>query len=75
MTGRSVPELLHGRRQLLGTGLSVSYREPLKIVRGQGQYLYDETGRRYLDCVNNVCHVGHCHPHVVAAAQEQLATL
>jgi 4-aminobutyrate aminotransferase-like enzyme len=39
------------------------------------QYLYDEDGRRYLDLVNNVCHVGHCHPYVVAAATQQMAEL
>jgi 4-aminobutyrate aminotransferase-like enzyme len=39
------------------------------------QYLYDHTGRAYLDTVNNVCHVGHCHPRVVEAAQKQMAVL
>lgn len=63
------------RRGLLGPNLSLSYREPLHIVRGEGTYLYDADGRAYLDMVNNVCHVGHCHPHVVAAAQNQLAEL
>ena len=48
---------------------------PLTIVRGEGAYLYDEHGRAYLDCVNNVCHVGHCHPRVVAAGREQMARL
>ncbi len=72
---RSAAELLAVRRRHLGRNLSVSYSDPLKIVRGQGPYLYDERGRRYLDLVNNVCHVGHCHPHVVAAAQRQMALL
>ena len=67
--------LLEGRRQHLGRGLSLSYAEPLMIVRGEGAYLYDERGRAYLDCVNNVCHVGHCHPRVVAAAREQIGRL
>ncbi|MEE8467563.1 MAG: aminotransferase class III-fold pyridoxal phosphate-dependent enzyme, partial [Planctomycetota bacterium] len=62
------------RRHLLGA-LSLSYREPLKIVRGSGTYLFDESGRRYLDCVNNVCHVRHCHPRVVEAAARQMAEL
>ncbi|KAL1418364.1 hypothetical protein MTO96_005738 [Rhipicephalus appendiculatus] len=48
---------------------------PLKIVRGQGQYMYDESGNAYLDCINNVAHVGHCHPHVVKAGAEQMALL
>lgn len=72
---RSIRELLEARQRHLGPTLSISYREPLKIVRGVGQYLFDEDGRRYLDCVNNVCHVGHCHPHVVAAGQRQMALL
>lgn len=67
--------ILHLRDKLLGPSLSVSYRQPLKIVRGWQQYLYDETGQAYLDGVNNVCHVGHCHPRVVQAAQQQMAVL
>ncbi|CAM2009042.1 aminotransferase class III-fold pyridoxal phosphate-dependent enzyme [Acanthopleuribacter pedis] len=67
--------LLAKRRHSLGPNLSLSYREPLHIVRGEGCYLYDAAGRAYLDMVNNVCHVGHCHPHVVAAVQKQLARL
>ncbi len=63
------------RRRYLGPSLSLSYREPLKIVRGAGQYLYDEQGRAYLDCVNNVSTVGHSHPRLVAAASRQLALL
>jgi 4-aminobutyrate aminotransferase-like enzyme len=59
----------------LGPNLSVAYREPLVIVRGQMQYLYDDTGRKYLDAYNNVPHVGHCHPDVVEVAAEQMRTL
>jgi 4-aminobutyrate aminotransferase-like enzyme/Ser/Thr protein kinase RdoA (MazF antagonist) len=73
--GRSPEEILEIRERHLGKSLSVSYRKPLKIVRGAMQYLYDHTGRAYLDTVNNVCHVGHCHPRVVRAAQEQMARL
>ncbi len=68
-------DLLTKRNEYLGSALSLSYKKPLKIVRGFGQYLYDEKGDRYLDCVNNVCHVGHCHPRVVRAAQNQIAVL
>ena len=68
-------EALAARRALLGKSLSVSYRQPLKIVRGWRQYLYDDTGRAYLDVYNNVPLVGHSHPRVVRAAQEQLALL
>ncbi|MCZ6506482.1 MAG: aminotransferase class III-fold pyridoxal phosphate-dependent enzyme, partial [Acidobacteria bacterium] len=68
-------ELRREREQRIGPSLSLAYDEPLQIVRGSGQYLYDHRGRPYLDLVNNVCHVGHCHPHVVAAAQRQMALL
>jgi 4-aminobutyrate aminotransferase-like enzyme/Ser/Thr protein kinase RdoA (MazF antagonist) len=68
-------ELLAARRQRLGRNLSISYKRPLKMVRGWRQFLYDEAGRAYLDVVNNVCHVGHCHPRVVRAGQEQMAVL
>lgn len=63
------------RRRHIGSSLSLSYRKPLKIVRGFKQYLYDESGRAYLDCVNNVAHVGHSHPRVVKAVQRQMAVL
>lgn len=72
---RNKDELLSMRYSLLGRNLSLAYHEPLKIVRGFAQYLYDEDGKQYLDCVNNVCHVGHCHPRVVAAGQQQMALL
>ena len=68
-------DILKLRKKHLGPSLSISYDEPLKIVRGSMQYLYDESGRQYLDGVNNVCHVGHCHPKVVKAAQDQIAVL
>ncbi len=68
-------ELLESRRNVIGYNLSISYRRPLTAVRGHGQYLYDEDGRRYLDFYNNVPHVGHSHPYVVRAAQKQLAVL
>ena len=48
---------------------------PLHLTRGRGAYLYDTDGAAHLDCVNNVAHVGHCHPRVVAAATRQLETL
>jgi 4-aminobutyrate aminotransferase-like enzyme/Ser/Thr protein kinase RdoA (MazF antagonist) len=67
--------LLEARRARLGPSLSLSYRRPLEIVRGRGQFLFDRGGRAYLDCVNNVCHVGHSHPKVVAALAGQAAIL
>jgi 4-aminobutyrate aminotransferase-like enzyme/Ser/Thr protein kinase RdoA (MazF antagonist) len=71
----SVMETLRARKALLGKNVSVSYQRPLKIVRGWRQYLFDDTGRAYLDVYNNVPLVGHSHPRVVHAAQEQLALL
>jgi len=68
-------ELLGARQRLLGPSLSISYRRPLEIVRGKGAYLYDDGGRPYLDCVNNVAHVGHAHPRVVEAGRDQMAVL
>lgn len=70
-----VDEILARRRQSLGKSLSVSYKEPLKMHRAYMQYLYADDGRRYLDTVNNVPHVGHQHPRVVRAAQQQIAVL
>ena len=71
----SVEEIHRERNEHVGKSLSISYQKPLKIVRGSMQYLYDEDGRAYLDAVNNVSHVGHCHPRVVRAGQEQMAVL
>ena len=68
-------ELLGARHRLLGPSLSISYRSPLEIVRGKGAYLYDDGGQPYLDCVNNVAHVGHAHPRVVQAGLEQMTVL
>ena len=71
----SIEEIRKEREEHVGKSLSISYQKPLKIVRGSMQYLYDEEGRAYLDAVNNVSHVGHCHPCVVRAGQEQMAVL
>ncbi|MBN8629766.1 MAG: aminotransferase class III-fold pyridoxal phosphate-dependent enzyme [Rhodobacterales bacterium] len=67
--------LLARRKEAIGPSLSLSYREKLKIVRGRGPWLIDHTGRRFLDTVNNITHVGHCHPHVVEALARQAAEL
>jgi len=68
-------ELLAGRKKHLGPSLSVSYESPLHIVSGAREFLFDARGRRYLDCINNVAHVGHSHPYVVRAAANQMAIL
>jgi len=70
-----IESLLERRRRILGRNLSVAYETPLHIVRGAMQYLYDDAGRQYLDAYNNVAHVGHCHPKVVAAGQRQMEVL
>jgi 4-aminobutyrate aminotransferase-like enzyme len=70
-----IGDLMQRRMMLLGRNLSVAYEKPLHIVRGEMQYLYDDEGRQYLDAYNNVAHVGHCHPTVVAAGQRQMEVL
>lgn len=71
----SLNATLAARKALLGGNLSISYAHPLRIVRGWQQYLYDESGRAFLDVYNNVPLVGHSHPRVVTAVQQQLALL
>ncbi|MBI4478369.1 MAG: aminotransferase class III-fold pyridoxal phosphate-dependent enzyme, partial [Acidobacteria bacterium] len=71
----AVEDLLARRHDHIGPSLSVAYRRPLVILRGYRQYLYDQDGRMFLDAVNNVPHVGHCHPRVIRAGQRQIATL
>jgi 4-aminobutyrate aminotransferase-like enzyme/Ser/Thr protein kinase RdoA (MazF antagonist) len=63
------------RRARIGHNLSVAYRDPVKVVRGWMQYLYDDEGRRFVDAYNNVPHVGHCHPRVVEAGAAQMRVL
>ncbi len=63
------------REQLLGKAYHLFYDDPVHIVRGEGVFLYDADGKKYLDVYNNVPHVGHCHPHVARAVSEQLQTL
>ncbi|MGA1560860.1 MAG: aminotransferase class III-fold pyridoxal phosphate-dependent enzyme, partial [bacterium] len=68
-------DLLARRLHIMGRNLSLSYKEPLTILRGEGVYLIDSLGRRFVDCVNNVAHVGHCHPRVVEAQRKQSSLL
>ncbi|WLE00724.1 aspartate aminotransferase family protein (plasmid) [Agrobacterium leguminum] len=67
--------LLVRRERLLGKNMSLFYNDPVHLVRGEGVWLWDADGKRYLDCYNNVPHVGHCHPRVVEAIARQAATL
>src|SRR5580658_959528 len=67
--------LLARRNRALGAGTPLFYEHPLHIVRGEGAYLYDADGRRYVDMYNNVPCVGHANPYVVEAMTRQQATL
>lgn len=67
--------MLLRRRRTLGHPTPLFYDEPIHAVRGEGVWLFDSEGRRYLDAYNNVPHVGHCHPHVVGALHRQAETL
>ncbi|KAF7489205.1 Ethanolamine-phosphate phospho-lyase [Sarcoptes scabiei] len=66
-------ETIELRNRHIGQSVTLFFKKnPLKIVRGQRQYMYDENDNEYLDCINNVAHVGHCHPLVVDAAHQQM---
>lgn len=67
--------LMHRRRDLLGPNVATFYDEPVHFVRGEGVWLWDSEGRKYLDCYNNVPHVGHCNPRVVEAICAQAGAL
>ncbi|MBB3569423.1 aspartate aminotransferase family protein [Rhizobium sp. BK491] len=67
--------LIARRERLLGRNMSLFYDEPVHLVRGEGVWLWDADGRKYLDCYNNVPHVGHCHPRVVEAIARQASML
>lgn len=68
-------ELLKRRYKAMGTSSPLFYEKPLHLVRGEGVWLYDNEGRKYLDVYNNVPHVGHCNPRVVEALHQQASTL
>ena len=67
--------LLDRRDRVLGPNMSTFYEDPVHLIKGEGVWLWDADGKKYLDCYNNVPHVGHCHPHVVEAIAKQAATL
>jgi alanine-glyoxylate transaminase/(R)-3-amino-2-methylpropionate-pyruvate transaminase len=71
--GPSADEVLRVRKAHLNPGIFLYYKKPLMIVEGKMQYVWDETGRRYLDALGGIVtvSVGHCHPHVVEAARKQ----
>ena len=75
MLSEQSAELIERRTRLLGPNVSTFYDEPIHFVKGEGVWLWDAEGRRYLDCYNNVPHVGHCNPRVVEAICRQASTL
>jgi 4-aminobutyrate aminotransferase-like enzyme len=68
-------DLMERRARAMGPNVPTFYDRPVHLVRGEGVWLWDADGKRYLDCYNNVPHVGHCHPKVVEAICRQSATL
>jgi alanine-glyoxylate transaminase/(R)-3-amino-2-methylpropionate-pyruvate transaminase len=76
-SGPSAAEVLALRKQFLNPAIFHYYKKPLMIVEGSAQWLFDETGRRYLDAIGGIVTVscGHCHPHIVEAARRQNETL
>lgn len=71
----AVEALVARRRRTFGPTSMLFYKRPLNLVRGEGAWLFDANGSRYLDAYNNVPSVGHCHPRVVDAVARQMATL
>jgi 4-aminobutyrate aminotransferase-like enzyme len=72
---RTTSQLLVDRARLLGPNTPTFYQDPVHLIKGHGVWVWDADGRKYLDCYNNVPHVGHCHPKVVEAICRQSATL
>jgi len=68
-------KLLERRQRFMGKAYRLFYEQPLHVVSGEGVWLYDSDGNKYLDVYNNVPHVGHCHPQVVEAICKQAQTL
>lgn len=71
----AIRQLTDKRSQVLGESYRLFYRNPVHLVRGQGQYLWDKAGNQYLDMYNNVASIGHCHPAVVDAVHKQMMQL
>jgi len=71
----SIDDLMARRMRLLGPNVATFYEEPVNVVRGEGVWLWDAQGNKYLDCYNNVAHVGHCNSRVVDAIYRQASIL
>ena len=67
----SIDKILSKRQTLVSRNLSISYNKPLQMLEAKNQYFYDDRGKEYLDCVNNISHVGHSHPYVHEAMVKQ----
>ena len=72
---QALRDLTHKREQVLGGAYRLFYRRPVHLVKGQGQYLWDAEGKKYLDVYNNVASLGHCHPAVIDAVHQQMGQL
>lgn len=72
---QDVRKLTDKRSRVLGDSYRLFYRNPVHLVRGEGQYLWDAAGDKYLDVYNNVASIGHCHPAVIAAVHQQMSQL
>jgi 4-aminobutyrate aminotransferase-like enzyme len=73
--GQVLDDIIKRREQLMGKAYRLFYDQPVHIVKGEGVWLYDSDGKKYLDVYNNVPHVGHCHPQVVEAVCKQAGKL
>src|SRR5688572_5528744 len=76
-SGPSAEQVLALRKQYLSPGLFLYYKKPIMIVEGKMQWVWDDTGKRYLDGLGGIVtvSVGHCHPHINAALEQQNKTL
>ncbi|OEK01654.1 aminotransferase class III [Roseivirga sp. 4D4] len=70
-----IEEVLSKRKRVTGSNVSVSYKTPIYMESAAFQYMFDRYGNTYLDAYNNIPHVGHQHPVVVEAAQQQIGKL
>ena len=75
MLDEQTRELIQRREKYMGGAYRLFYRKPVNLVRGEGEYLWDAEGTKYLDMYNNVAGVGHCHPAVIEAVTEQMKML
>ena len=72
---RTTAQLIADRARFMGPNVATFYDDPIHFVKGDGVWLWDAEGRKFLDCYNNVPHVGHCNPRVVDAIYRQASTL